>query len=80
VRHQIIRDRQGCWSGANASYSFAILLSWNFGQQMSDIVAEIGCDALQPADGDGLSVYSLAAACGLTGPVARPPKNSRKYV
>src|ERR1019366_8038166 len=43
-------------------------------------VAKIGCDALEPADRDRLSVDATAAARRLARPIARAPENSRKDV
>src|SRR6266496_3115793 len=47
---------------------------------MLDITPQIGRDTLQPADGDGLTVYPFAPARRLARPVARASENARKYV
>ena len=70
-RHQIVRDSQGCRSGANQRDPFPVLLVGRFRQEGRDVIAKIRRDALQPAYRDGLSVHARAPARGLARAVAR---------
>ena len=50
------------------------------GSSARDVVAMIGSDALQSADGHGLLFDAAATAGGFAGPVADPAQNSGKHV
>src|SRR5580698_6462387 len=60
--------------------ALAVLLFDGLRHPVLDVTLEIGGDALQAADRDGLSLDASAAACGLTWAIAGAPENSRKHV
>jgi hypothetical protein len=53
-----------------------VLLRGRLGDQVRDVVAVVGGDALQAADGHGLAVHAGAAAGGLAGAIARAPEDA----
>src|SRR5262249_55770301 len=50
------------------------------GEGGGDVLAQVGGDALEAADGHGLSVHAGAAAGRLARPVAGSPQDARKHV
>ena len=73
-RHEIARDRQRGRPGADAGDAFAVLEAGSFGQESADVVAIIGGDALQTADGDRFSFDPPAATRRFAGSVADAPE------
>ncbi len=51
-----------------------------FGSSVGDVVAMVGGDALQAADGDRLGFDALAATGRLAGPVADAPEDAGKDI
>ena len=49
-------------------------------QEVGDVAAQIGRDALQAADGDGLAIHAAAAAGGLARTVAGAAENRGEHV
>src|SRR5204862_1935453 len=79
-RHQIVGDGKRRRARADADDTLSILLARRLGQIRSHVVAEIGGNALQPADGHGLAVHATTAAGWLARPIARPAQNAREDV
>ena len=53
-RHQVVGDGERCGTGADAARRACRFSSWNLRQQVCDFAAQVGRDAFQAADGDGL--------------------------
>src|SRR5438477_11858930 len=85
-RREVARDREGRGPRADARDALAVLRGALLRQPVADVALEIGGDALEAADGDGLGFLALvfldaaAAAGGLAGAVARAPKDSGGHV
>ena len=82
-RHQVVGDGERGGSGADAGDALAVLLRGNRRQQAGDIAAQIGGDALEAADGDGLDPsfgQASAAAGGFAGAVAGAAENAGEDV
>src|SRR2546423_2236457 len=79
-RHEVVRNRERSRAGADERDALAILLRGNRGQELVNVVPQIGGDALQSADRDRFAVDATAATRGLTRSIARPAENSRKDV
>src|SRR5208283_4358520 len=69
------------WAGADASDAPSVFLPGNLRKQMTDFAAQIGRHALQPANRHRLAIIQSATPAGrLTGTVAGPAQDRRKYV
>ena len=79
-RHEIVGDGERGAARANAGDALAVLQTRDLRQQPRNIVAVIGRDALQAADGDRLLLDATAAAGRLAGPVADPAEDAGKNV
>ena len=79
-RQQIIGHGQRRGPRADAGDPLAVFLARRFGQQRGDVVAIVGGDAFQPADGDRLFLDAAAAAGRFAGPVANAAQNAGEHV
>ena len=79
-RHQVVADRERRRAGADERDALAVLLRGDRRQQVADVVAMVGGDALEPADRDRLAVDATAPARGLARPVARAAEDAREDV
>ncbi len=79
-RHEVVGDGERGRSGADERDALAVLLAGAFGRQVADIVALVGGDALEPADGDRFAVDASAPAGRLAGAVAGAPEDAREDV
>ncbi len=79
-RHEVVRDGQRCRSRADACDALADFLRWDFRKTVCDVIAQIGGNALQSANGDGLAIDALAAAGWLARAVAGAAKNAGKDI
>ena len=80
-RHQVVGDRER--RRARRRCSATRLPFFSIGrrrQQVLDVAAMVGGDALQPADRDRLAVDAPAPARRLARPVARAPEDAREHV
>ncbi len=75
-RQQVVGDRQRRGTGADAGDALAIILRRRLRQPRRDVVAQVGGDALQPADGDRLFLDPTAPAGRLAGPIADAPEDA----
>ncbi len=79
-RHEVVRDRERRRPGADERDALAVLLRRRLGEELGDVVAQVGRDALEPADGDRLSVDPSAATRRLAGSVAGAAEDAREDV
>ena len=79
-RHQVVRDGERCRAGADAGDALAVFLAGDFRKAIRDVVAQVGRDALQAADGDGFAVHAAAAAGRLAGAIAGAPENRGEHI
>ena len=71
-------ERRG--TGADEGDALAVPIGDWFGEIGADVVAQIGGDAFEAADGNGLAVHAPAPTCWLAGAIAGPPQNAGKHV
>src|SRR5579863_2894081 len=57
-RQQIVRDRERGRARAYAGDALTVLFTGRFGKPRRDVLAVVGCDALQPANGNGFFLNS----------------------
>ena len=79
-RHEVVRDGERRRARADERDALAVLHGRRFREELGDVVAMVGGDALQPADRDRLSVDASAAARGLAGAVAGAAEDAREDV
>ena len=76
-RHEVVRDGERGGPAPMQAMRFPFFGCGNLGQALGDVAAQIGGDALEPADGDRLSVHAAAAAGRLAGAIAGAAQNRR---
>src|SRR5207245_5881708 len=59
---QVVRHGERGGARADAGNTLAVLLCGDGGQQVGDLAAQVGGDALETADGDRRAVHAHAAA------------------
>src|SRR6266571_1391664 len=79
-RREIARHRQRSRTAADQCDALAVFLRRRFGQPVTDVILEIGGDALEPADRDRFLLDPAATAGRFAGPVAGAPENPRKHI
>ena len=77
-RHQVVGDRERRRAGADERDLLAVLRRGRRRQQVLDLAAMVGGDALQPADRDRLAVDASAAARRLARPIAGAAEDARE--
>src|SRR5262249_36692829 len=77
---EIPRDRKRGGAAAHERNALAVLDRRRLGQALANILLEVGGDAFQPTNSDGLILHAHAAAGGLARPVAGAAENSGKHV
>ena len=79
-RRQIVGDGERRRAGADERDALAVLLRRRLGQHLRDVIAIVGGDALEAADGDGLAVDASAPAGRLARTIARAPEDAGEHV
>src|SRR5690606_10693489 len=83
-RHEIVGDGQRSRPGADAGEALTVLAGRRLGQKLAYVIAMIGGDALQAADGDwlivGRSFDAAAPTRGLARTIAHPAENAREHI
>ena len=79
-RREVVGDRERGGARADEPDLLAVRDRRRFRQQVLHLVTIVRRDALQPADGDGLSIDARAPAGRFARPVAGTPEDSRKDV
>ena len=77
---EVIRDGERARSGADERDALAVPNGGRLGEVLGDVVAQVGGDALEPANGDRLSVDASSAACRFAGAVAGAAEDAREDV
>ncbi len=78
--HQIVGHGKRRGAGADAGDLLSVLLFGDFRKAIGDVFPEVGGNALEPADGDGLFVDSRSTAGRLAGAIACSSENAREDV
>ena len=78
--HQVVGDGERGRARADTGDALSVFLAGDLGKAVRDVVAQIGRDALEAADGDGLAIHAATAAGGLARTIASAAENRGKYI
>ena len=78
--HQVVRDRERGRPRADTGDALSVFLAGDLGKAIRDVVAQVGRDAFEAADGDRFAIHSATAAGRFAGPIARAAENGGEHI
>ena len=77
---QVVGDRERRWAGADECDALAVAVGDGLREIGADVIAQIGGDTLEAADGDGLTVDAATPTGGLAGAIAGSTQDAGKDI